>query len=240
VTITTIITNEWMTFKDLEQALGIPGPSLRRWNEKFPTFLGGKRINRVLSFPRESLEVFKMIQELFKEGKDSSEVVATLSREMNQTHDVKPIPRDEPPSSPSGLPSPAPGSGMDFGQLVPILVKIAENQAKALDMMERRLAVLETIAARIPLSEAVGGHQNAREGQGRGNVHNQPTEAQEGPDMTREEKIRLVHELHAAGKGGRATASELNRRGIRTLSGKGRWAAGSVKRILKGGAGHGE
>ena len=227
-----------MTFKDLEQALGIPGPSLRRWNEKFPTFLGGKRIDRVLSFPRESLEVFKMIQELFKEGKDSSEVVATLSREMNQTHDVKPISRDEPP--PSGLLSPAPGNGMDLGQLVPILVKIAENQAKALDMMERRLAVLETIAARIPLSEAVGGHQNARAGQGRGNVHSTPETSTEGPDMTREDKIRLVLELHAAGKGGRATATELNRRGVRTLSGNGKWGAGSVKRILKGGVGHGE
>lgn len=230
-------TTAWLTFRDLEKALDIHGNTLRRWNELFPTFLGGKKIDRVMSFPKDSLETFRLIKILYDEGKQTADVIATLAKEMAQTLEVQPIQQGENPSPPS--PRQAPGTGLDL-QLAPLvnvldrlassLETMAMNQQKFLEGVERRLMALE--ASKMP--------QEGPKEIKRGNVHNQPTEAQEGPDMTREEKIRLVHELHASGKGGRATASELNRRGVRTLSGNGRWGSGTVKRILKGGAGHGE
>lgn len=230
-------TTGWVSFKDLEKILDIHSNTLRRWNELFPTYLGGKRIERVMSFPNESIETFKLIRILYDEGKQTADVIATLAKEMAQTLEVQAIPHGENQSSPPSPPQ-ALGTGLDL-QLAPLvnvldrlalsLETMAMNQTKFLEGVERRLMALE--ASRMP--------QDGPESFRQTNAHDRGTEAKDGPHMTREDKFRLVFELHTSGKGGRAIASELNRRGVQTLSGNGRWGAGTVKRILKGG-GHGE
>ncbi len=240
MTITTIITNEWLTFKDLEQKLQIAGPTLRRWSEKFPTFLGSKKINRVLSFPASSLEVFKLIKQLFDDGNDTAAVMAALTREMTQTHDVKPIPKDAPP------PSPAPDleSLHELAPLVGVLAdlsksfqKLVENQERMLE--EMRLTRISLEASRMPL--------DAPEGFKRGNVHGMDTEAKDGPHMARPDSTKLhevrmprqeviaeAHRLRGLGYGAARIRTAMVRAGFPSLNGKGQLSKSTVSKIIKG------
>jgi hypothetical protein len=127
-------------------------------------------------------------------------------------------------------------------RLIECMERMIINQEQTIQEMRRQNEILLKLVAGNGdrLGNAPRSLQETPKGSGQGNGHDKVPEATGEPDMTREQKIRLVLELHAAGKGGRATATELNRRGVPTLSGNGRWGAGSVKRILQGGVGHGE
>lgn len=234
-------TTGWMGFKDLEKALDIHSNTLRRWNELFPTFLGGKKINRVMSFPKESLETFRMIKILYDEGKQTADVIATLAKEMAQTLDVTPMPRDADahPADP-----PAPGR-TDLDTLTPILErfasaleKIAENGARALDIMDKRLTALES---------GPNSPSGASSSLGQGNVHGKASEAKDGPHMARPDSTKLyevrmprqeviaeVRRLRSLGYGAARIRTAMVRAGFPSLNGKGQLSKSTVARIVKG------
>lgn len=224
-------TTGWLGFKELEKALDIHSNTLRRWNELFPTFLGGKKINRVMSFPRESLETFRLIKILYDEGKQTADVIATLAKEMAQTLEVQPIQQGENPSSPPSPPQ-APGTGLDL-QLAPLvnvldrlassLETMATNQQKFLEGVERRLMALE-------------GARNALDEQNGPMPYPAPQKSGYGVEIrqcTRGEIIAEVHRLRGLGYGAGRIARTMRVDGWPSLSGRGKLGKGSVSRILK-------
>lgn len=222
--ILTRITGGWLTFKDLEKALDVPAVSLRRYHEKFPTYLVGKKVNRSLAFPRESIEVFKLIYELYKEGLDTATVQATLAMHFAQTHDIQTVPKDTPPpptpdrTSPPALPD-------TLGQLLPLA--------------ERFVSALETIAARMTVEEAPNRPFKSGEHRGDTNPHPERETGQDGQDMrlvkTREEIIAEVHRLRGLGYGAARIRTTLVKAGWPSLAGPGhRLSKSTVARIVKG------
>lgn len=228
----------WLSFKDVERETGIPSTSLRRFAERFPVFLAGRRIDRALCFPPDALATFRRIHELYRDGKQTPEVAAILAGEQMPTLDVSPITTDA-----TTIPTPAPAPDLApaiqafaaaVDRLAAGLERQNELQARTLAVMESRLAVLESMATRPPQeapepTKRPDTHADTETGLDRADIAPSPP-----PGWTRADTLALVHELRSAGMGSRAVATEMRRRGIPTLSGRGAWAAGAVKRIVKG------
>ena len=227
---TTIITGQWLTFKDLEQKLQIAGPTLRRWSEKFPNFLGAKKINRVLSFPASSLEVFKLIKQLFDDGNDTASVMAALTQEMAQTHDVTPIPKDD--QAPTSAPAPALPDTL--GQLLPVLDRLATSFERLVGNQER---ILEEMKLTREAIQAAQGPQDAPKASGDINPHPERETGQESPlvkvVVNRDAVIARVMELSAQGLGQHAIMTRIRREGLR-MSPRGEISKSTVARIIKG------
>jgi hypothetical protein len=229
---------DWLSFKDVERATGIPSTSLRRFVERFPGFLAGKRINRALCFHPDAVATFRRISELFREGKTTPEVAAILATEQTPTIDVKAI-----PTNATTVPTVAPT--VDMAALAPLLdrftaalERIAENGARALETMERRLAALETIAARMALPEYPqdGPKRPSKALKVPSQVvcppHGKPG-LKSPTSRSRTEIIAEVMRLRKTGIGAVSIAKAMTAGGWPTLSGRGRWADGVVKRIIK-------
>jgi len=226
---TTIITGQWLTFKDLEQKLQIAGPTLRRWSEKFPNFLGAKKINRVLSFPASSLEVFKLIKQLFDDGNDTASVMAALTQEMAQTHDVTPIPKDD--QAPTSAPAPALPDTL--GQLLPVLDRLATSFERLVGNQER---ILEEMRLTREAIQAAQGPQDASKASGDMIHHPDHQTGQDGQDIkpvNRDAVIARVMELSAQGLGQHAIMTRIRREGLR-MSPRGEISKSTVARIIKG------
>lgn len=127
-------------------------------------------------------------------------------------------------------------AAVDVPAILAALVPLADRYVTAL---ERQAAALETLAARLPLP-GQDRPQDAPKPSKRPDPQGRDETGQDGPHTapppgwTRADTLALVHEMRSAGMGGRSIAREMRRRGIPTLSGRGEWAAGAVKRILKG------
>lgn len=145
--VVTVGTTDWLSFKDVERETGIPSTSLRRFAERFPMFLAGRRIDRALCFPPDALATFRRIAELYRDGKQTSEVAAILATEQAPTLDVRPIPTDA-----TTVPTPAHAADLApviltfsaaVDRLAMALERQNEIQARTLATMESRLAALE-------------------------------------------------------------------------------------------------
>lgn len=225
----------WLSFKDVERETGIPSTSLRRFAERFPVFLAGRRIDRALCFPPDALATFRRIHELYRDGKQTPEVAAILAGEQMPTLDVSPITTDA-----TTIPTPAPAPDLApaiqafaaaVDRLAAGLERQNELQARTLAVMESRLAVLESMATRPP--------QDAPEPRKRPVAPAEHETGQNGADIkpspprSRAEIVGEVLRLRGEGLGYKRIAQAMNTNAWATLSGRGRWEAGVVKYILK-------
>lgn len=216
---------------------GNPSTSLRRFAERFPGFLAGKRIDRALCFPPDALATFRRIHELYRDGKQTPEVAAILATEQMPTLDVSPIPTDATTiPTPAHAPDLAPAIqafATAVNRLAAGLERQNELQARTLAVMESRLAMLEAMATRPP--------QEAPQPRKRPDVQARAETASNGPHITppvprsRAEIVGEVLRLHGEGLGAHAVATRLRATGWPTTSGRGGWGKGAVRRILKGG-----
>lgn len=123
----------WVTYRDLEAQTGVAPTTLRRFVERFPLFVAGRLVDRKMLFPPETAATVRRIAELYASGKNTRDILATLTVEMVATLDVQPI-----TEVPQALPAEAPAS----------LVAVLDRLATA---MERQAAALELLAERLPL-----------------------------------------------------------------------------------------
>lgn len=139
---------DWLAFKDIELQTGIPSTSLRRFAEKFPAFLAGKRVERAVCFPPESVPIFRRIHELFRAGKHTAEVNTILALEHVATLDVSAIPTgvttSPTPSQPADLAPMIRDFTASVDRLTAALERQNELQARTLETMEARLVALES------------------------------------------------------------------------------------------------
>lgn len=146
--------NRWLSFKDVERETGIPGTTLRRFAERFPAYLPGKRIDRALCFHCEAVATFRRIHELYRNGKQTPEIMAIIATELAPTLDVKPIPTNAttvPTVSSSGDLAPMVASfAQAVDRLAGALERQNELQSRSVEALERRLAVLEAMVAKVP------------------------------------------------------------------------------------------
>lgn len=134
----------WVTYRDLEAQTGVSPTTLRRFVERFPLFMAGRLVDRKMLFPPETATTVRRIAELYASGKNTRDILATLTVEMVATIDVQPVTDADVPQA---LPAEAPA----------YLVAVWDRLATA---MERQAAALELLAERMPLP---GGPEHPRE-----------------------------------------------------------------------------
>ena len=139
----------WLTYRDLEAQTGVAQTTLRRFVERFPMFVAGRLVDRKMTFPPETAATVRRIAELYASGKNTKDILATLTVEMAATIDVQPV------TEPMGQDMPAEAQG----HLVAVLDRLATA-------MERQAAALELLAERMP---ALKGQERAVEASGNGN-----------------------------------------------------------------------
>lgn len=216
----TSMSGKTVGYAEIEEATGVPAVTARRYAMTFKRWLPGKTIGRATRFPVATLDTFAKIRALFEAGKTTSQVRDELAASVHPTYETA---VDEPvQATPPAISS---TTGVDL----PALLALGDRFVGAL---ERIALALESVAAH----KAVG----ASEAVGRGKVHDGAEKslygAPRGPVLTktRDEIVQEVLRHHADGLGAAATATAMRRAGWPTLSGRGEWAKGSVKRIIRG------
>ena len=153
----------WVTYRDLEAQTGVSPTTLRRFVERFPMFVAGRLVDRKMLFPPETAATVRRIAELYASGKNTRDILATLTVEMVATIDVHPVTDTEVPQA---MPADAPAS----------LVTVLDRLATA---MERQAAALELLAERMPLPGGPERPGEARkdeiQGEGQAEGQNAPT-----------------------------------------------------------------
>ena len=158
--------------------------------------------------------------------------MSTIAATRMPTLDVRPTP----PSAPMDLKSSAPAPAIPdmMAQLIPLAERF-------LDVYERQTKALEDIAARLPALGAIGGHQNAREGQGRVKGHPEGETVQDEPKWQPVDKEALVREvvrLRALGYGAARIRTTLVKAGWGSLAGPGhRLSKSTIAKIIKSNGG---
>ena len=152
----------WVTYRDLEAQTGVSPTTLRRFVERFPLFVAGRLVDRKMLFPPETAATVRRIAELYASGKNTRDILATLTVEMVATIDVQPVTDAEVPQT---LPAEAAAS----------LVVVLDRLATA---MERQAAALELLAERLRLPGGPERPGEAREkgiqGEGQAEEQNAP------------------------------------------------------------------
>jgi len=223
----TVKTSDLLGFKELEARTRIPGSTIRRYVERFPRYLPGRTVDRVKRFSPELVEVFQRVHGLYQEGRRTEEIAGILALEAVATFD---IPTDATDATTIPTPAAMPDAVAYFApileRLTAALERIADNGARHAAAVEARLSRLEAISA--PSGDVVRAGDTCPQVEGK--------KGQEGPStasrMPREEIIARVMELRATGMGAGAIATRLRGEGLPTLSGRGQWGKGSVRRIL--------
>jgi hypothetical protein len=227
----------WVPLSRFSAMAGVPEATCRRYLASgLSKFFRTRKEARLNLVHVEDVQILKRAYQLSGLGKKMDEIEGALSIEFKKIIDVSEDNDSKNPLIENKNNEVAIKSSDSLVRLIDCMERMIINQEQTIQEMRRQNEILLKLVTGNGdrLENAPRSPQETQKEIKRGNVHDTEPEATGEPDMTREDKVRLVHELHAAGKGGRATASELNRRGIRTLSGNGRWAAGSVKRILRG------
>lgn len=219
---------DWIGFKELEKITSIPGSTIRRYAERFSRFLPAKTVDRVRRFPPDSVDVFRRIHGLYQEGRRTDEIVGILSLEVGSTYDVQDVATDVTtvptvPSNPSEF----------LASLVPImerwalaLERIAENGARAAEALEKRLSRLEEQNNTSAISSNLKNKLEQEKGYSlKNNLENKQR-------LPRDVIVSRVIELHKEGYGAGKIATILKKECFPTLSGRGFWGKGSVRRIL--------
>lgn len=207
----------WKPLATLAREVGVPEPSARRYAHAFAEFVRSRRIGKTVLYAPELGELLRIAAAGFATGKRRDEVADDLAARFGQVHDV--APRGDAVTTPATL------DRVDLAALVPLAERF-------LMILERGVAALEAVAANKPVQapEAVGRVKGQVEGQ----TSNLRQSGASFPQKTRAEIVAEVNRLHQTGLGAGAVATAMRRAGWPTLSGRGRWAKGSVSRILKG------
>lgn len=213
----TSMSNKTVGYAEIEEATGVPAVTARRYALTFRRWLPGKTVGRATRFPVATLNTFSQIRELFESGKTTSQVRDELAASVHPTYETA---VDEP----AAQPTPA-VSGADL----PALLALGDRFVGAL---ERIALALETVAAKRSLEASKDG--GGVKVQGEGQTSNAGQSGAAVPARTREEIVGEVVRLHEQGLGAGAVATAMRRAGWPTLSGRGQWAKGSVKRIIRG------
>lgn len=219
---------DWLGFKELEKITRIPGSTIRRYAERFPRFLPGKTLDRVRKFHPDFVPVFNRIHGLYQEGRRTEEIVGILSLEVAPTYDVEDVSTDI-----TTFPTRASAPSEILASLVPImerwavaLEKIAENGARAADAVEKRLSRLEELNNKSMTNSKQSLTQEVDCNKNKSSKNEQ--------HLPRDVIVARVIELQKEGCGAGKIANILKKECFPTLSGRGNWGKGSVKRILKG------
>ncbi|MBN2139985.1 MAG: hypothetical protein JW718_03165 [Desulfovibrionaceae bacterium] len=91
---------EWLSVAEIARTTGIPAPTARRYASLFREFLGGKKVGRTTRYPLPSVEVFRRVFGLYRDGLLTPEIAATLAKDLPRVIDV-------PGPGPGGLAVPA-------------------------------------------------------------------------------------------------------------------------------------
>lgn len=210
-----------LTLTALAKELDLPESNLRRFASKHGSYFQTRQVGRRTLYAPEAGRVLEHIAALYARGLTAEQVEQALSESMPQRRilDVAPV-VDDPPEPPAPL---ADVAGLAI--LAPILQEFVAAQSRLAaamerrnEIMERRLEALEKAAEvrTIPASS------------------NAPQAATSRREATRAEIIARVHELRQDGLGKKAIVTAMTREGWPTISGRGEWAAGTVKRIIDG------
>lgn len=226
-------------FTELTVRTGLPAQTLRRYAKEFSRWLPTRKVGRVVQFQADAVEVIEAIRSAFEQGLTTPQVRDLLVSHAPPVIELSPdSPAED--TKPTTIPTTSP-MAMDpatLAALLPMVDRWLTVQERQVDLMGRAVAALESLATRLPLSseqpqneskarKQPEGHANAQEGQNEACIAS--------PSLrSRADILAEVARLRSVGMGSRAIASAMTRAGWPTLSGRGRWAAGAVKRILKG------
>lgn len=229
--------NPSVGFTDLTMRTGLPAQTLRRYAKEFSRWLPTRKVGRVVQFQADAVEVIEAIRSAFEQGLTTPQVRDLLVSHAPPVIELSP---DSPAEDTKPTTSPMVVDPATLSALLPMVDRWLAVQERQADMMGRAVAALETIAARLPLPGTSERPQDAPKGETRPDTQakaetasNRPYIAPYPPER-RTEIVAEVLRLRSAGMGGRAIARAMDAAGWSTLSGRGRWAAGAVKRILKG------
>lgn len=215
------------SFDDLADKLGTPSSTLRRYFKLFKLFIPNKTVKRATKFDKEALQVFEIINNMYAQRMSTAEILHEIAATRKPTLDVRPSP-----------PAPPARQQKDLESLAPALAALLPLAERFLVAYEAQTKALQDIAARMPAPGAIGGHQNAREGQGRVKGHPERETGQDKPVenvavVDRGAVIARVIALHGQGLGQHAITTRLRREGLR-MSARGQLSKSTVARILKG------
>ncbi len=218
---------DWLGFKELEKITGIPGSTIRRYAERFSRFLPAKTVDRVRKFPPDFVDIFKRIHGFYQEGRRTEEIAGLLALEVATTYDVQDVATDV--TTVSTVSSPTPEI---LALLVPILdrfasalERIAENSARTAEAVEKRLAKLEELNNGFINS-------NFKKQLAQEKDSNLKISSKSDQRLSRDEIVARVVKLHGEGCGAGRIATILKKECFPTLSGRGFWGKGSVRRII--------
>ncbi len=149
------VTRHGIGYRDLEEATGLAGTTLRRYAKRFPGFLPVKIGDRAARFQPEAVDVFRRIHALYVEGHRTEEIRAILAEEVPQVHEVA-----TPATTVATIAPPAPDGGWPA---VLREVLTAHNALRAeLDHERQARAALED-KLRVLEAELVQGKRRQRE-----------------------------------------------------------------------------
>lgn len=231
---------ELLTIKDLAQALGLGESTIRFWRDRYADFIPYVGEGKRRRYRPEAVDVLRFISEKANRSENAEAIAAALSRlfprsigiaEESQRSNAAAQQRESQQNR-SDLPA---ISAVDVPAILAALTPLADRYISAL---ERQAAALEVIATRLPLPGVPERHAQASE---MGKRPDPQANLQTSPNgqpvaysrPNRAEIAEEVRRLHGEGLGSRAIATAMSRLGWPTLSGRGSWATGSVRRILK-------
>ena len=214
----TSMSNKTVGYAEIEEATGVPAVTARRYAMTFKRWLPGKTVGRATRFPVSTLDTFSQIRGLFESGKTTGEVKEHLAASVHPTFETAVV--DEPA---------APATPAVSGSELPALLALGD---RFVGVLERIALALEAMAKNRAMEASEAGSRVQVHGEAETSLYGAP--ARPALDKSREEIVSEVVRLHNDGLGAYAIATAMRRAGWPTLSGRGEWAKGSVKRILKG------
>ena len=217
--------DEWLGFTEIAGITGLPEANLRRWRKLFPGWLPSKTFGRAERFRPEVVAVFQRIAQLFGERRGRAEIEATLRAENAPVIDVSP---DDEVRDGARLQSVENGV---LERIAMALERLAESQAAIAVELARRVDRVEAMAVALAANRPMVSASDNSQVIGQVNQEKGQPVAYSRPN--RAEIAEEVRRLHGEGLGSRAIATAMSRLGWPTLSGRGSWATGSVRRILK-------
>lgn len=209
----------WKPLATIARDVGVPEPSARRYAHAFPDFVRSRKIGKATLYHPGLGELLKIAAEGFAAGRRRDEVAADLAARFGRVHDIVPGGDDDVATTPA-----APGRG-DLAALLPLAERFVA-------VLERGVAALEALAAHKAVETSQPAGRVKVHGEGQTSLYAPP--AASALVKSRSDIVGEVLRLHRTGLGASAIATALRRAGWPTLSGRGAWAKGSVKRILRG------
>lgn len=233
------ILDAWKPLATLAREAGVPEASARRYADAFQALVRSRRMGKAVLYAPEVAEILKLAADGFANGQRRDEIAEILATRFGRVHEV--ATGGESSANRQTVATTATPSGVQAADIHAILAVLAPLADRFVGALEKAAEALVVIAGQ-KATEADMRPVQASRPETRPNGHpkvqtpgeSPPTASFSSPPRSRAEIVAEVKRLHAAGLGGRAIATVMRRDGWPTLSGRGSWAAGVVKRILKG------